>query len=134
MAYLVQQEFEVFLAESIGLQLANLRHHLALCSLNDGRDQRPPTKEQFAQICEFIEAISQEAQRLHERLKQEEVATDASHASGEHISIVGPTQFESKRSRFSEEQIITILKQHESGVATEDVCREHGISSATFYK
>ena len=39
-----------------------------------------------------------------------------------------------KRSRFSEEQIIAILKQHESGVSTSDVCREHGISSATFYK
>ena len=39
-----------------------------------------------------------------------------------------------KRSRFSEEQIIGILKQQESGVATADVCREHGISSATFYK
>ncbi|MBK1635374.1 putative transposase [Rhodovulum adriaticum] len=39
-----------------------------------------------------------------------------------------------KRSRFSEEQIIAILKQQESGVTTADVCREHGISSATFYK
>ncbi len=39
-----------------------------------------------------------------------------------------------KRSRFTEEQIIAILKQQESGVATADVCREHGISSATFYK
>ena len=39
-----------------------------------------------------------------------------------------------KRSRFSEEQIIAILKQQESGVPTSDVCREHGISSATFYK
>ena len=39
-----------------------------------------------------------------------------------------------KRSRFSEEQVIAILKQHESGVSTTDVCREHGISSATFYK
>ena len=39
-----------------------------------------------------------------------------------------------KRSRFNEEQIIAILKQQESGVATGDVCREHGISSATFYK
>ena len=39
-----------------------------------------------------------------------------------------------KRSRFSEEQIIAILKHQESGVATADVCREHGISSATFYK
>jgi len=39
-----------------------------------------------------------------------------------------------KRSRFTEEQIIGILKQHESGVLTAEVCREHGISSATFYK
>ena len=39
-----------------------------------------------------------------------------------------------KRSRFSEEQIIAILKQQESGVAMADVCREHWISSATFYK
>ena len=30
--------------------------------------------------------------------------------------------------------MIAILKQQESGVATADVCREHGISSATFYK
>ena len=39
-----------------------------------------------------------------------------------------------KRSRFTDEQIIGILKQHESGVSTADVCRDHGISSATFYK
>lgn len=39
-----------------------------------------------------------------------------------------------KRSRFSEEQVIAILKLQESGVPTSDVCREHGISSATFYK
>lgn len=39
-----------------------------------------------------------------------------------------------KRSRFSEEQVIAILKEQESGVATADVCRRHGISSATFYK
>lgn len=39
-----------------------------------------------------------------------------------------------KRSRLNEEQIIAILKQQESGVATADVCREHGISAATFYK
>jgi putative transposase len=39
-----------------------------------------------------------------------------------------------KRSRFTEERIIAILKSHESGVPTADVCREHGISSATFYK
>ena len=38
-----------------------------------------------------------------------------------------------KRSRFSEEQIIAILKEQEAGVATAQVCRRHGISSATFY-
>ena len=35
--------------------------------------------------------------------------------------------------RFSEEQIIGILKQQESGVKTADVCREHNISTNTFY-
>ncbi len=39
-----------------------------------------------------------------------------------------------KRSRFTEEQIIAILKEQESGVKTADVCRKHGISEATFYK
>lgn len=38
-----------------------------------------------------------------------------------------------KQSRFSEEQIIGILKQQESGRSTVEVCREAGISSATFY-
>jgi putative transposase len=37
------------------------------------------------------------------------------------------------KSRYTEEQIIGILKQHESGVKTADLCREHGISDATFY-
>lgn len=39
-----------------------------------------------------------------------------------------------KRSRFSEEQIIAMLKEQEAGVKTADVCRRHGISEATFYK
>lgn len=39
-----------------------------------------------------------------------------------------------KRSRFSDEQIIAILKEQEAGVPTADVCRRHGVSSATFYK
>jgi putative transposase len=39
-----------------------------------------------------------------------------------------------KRSRFSEEQIIAILKEQEAGMPTADVCRKYGISSATFYK
>jgi putative transposase len=39
-----------------------------------------------------------------------------------------------KRSRFSEEQIIAILQEQEAGARTEEVCRKHGISSATFYK
>ncbi|MCE0507339.1 IS3 family transposase [Roseivivax sp. GX 12232] len=38
-----------------------------------------------------------------------------------------------KRSKFSEEQIIAILREQEAGVKTADVCRRHGISSATFY-
>lgn len=38
-----------------------------------------------------------------------------------------------KRSRFSDEQIIAVLKEQEAGMATADVCRRHGISSATFY-
>jgi putative transposase len=39
-----------------------------------------------------------------------------------------------KRSRFKEEQIIGILREQEAGVATAEVCRRHGVSSATFYK
>jgi putative transposase len=39
-----------------------------------------------------------------------------------------------KRSRFKEEQIIAILREHEAGSPTADVCRKHGMSSATFYK
>jgi putative transposase len=39
-----------------------------------------------------------------------------------------------KRSRFSEEQIIGVLHEHEAGAKTEEVYRRHGISSATLYK
>jgi len=38
-----------------------------------------------------------------------------------------------KKSRYTEEQIIGLLKQHEAGIKTADLCREHGISAATFY-
>ncbi len=38
-----------------------------------------------------------------------------------------------KRSRYSEEQIIGILKEHEAGVVVADLCRKHGMSAATFY-
>lgn len=39
-----------------------------------------------------------------------------------------------KRSRFSEEQIIGILKEHESGVPVAELCRKHGVSDASIYK
>ena len=39
-----------------------------------------------------------------------------------------------RKSRFTEEQIIAILVEQEHGVPTADVCRKHGLSTATFYK
>ena len=39
-----------------------------------------------------------------------------------------------KRSRFTEEQIISILKEHEAGVPVSDLCRKHGVSDASIYK
>ena len=41
---------------------------------------------------------------------------------------------EMKRSRFSDEQIIGILKEHQAGMTAAELCRKHGISDATFYK
>jgi putative transposase len=38
-----------------------------------------------------------------------------------------------RHSRFSEEQIIAILREQEAGMKVADVCRKHGISDATFY-
>ena len=38
-----------------------------------------------------------------------------------------------KRKRFSEEQIIAVLKENEAGAKVDDLCRRHGISTATFY-
>ncbi len=43
-------------------------------------------------------------------------------------------EMDMRSSRFSEEQIISILAEQERGVPTGDVCRKHGVSSATFYK
>lgn len=39
-----------------------------------------------------------------------------------------------RKSRFTDSQILTVLKQAENGVPVPELCREHGISSATFYK
>ncbi len=39
-----------------------------------------------------------------------------------------------RKSRYTDSQILAILKQSESGVPTPELCREHGMSSATFYK
>ncbi len=39
-----------------------------------------------------------------------------------------------KQSRFSEEQIIGILREQESEIAVKELCRKHGVSSPTFYK
>lgn len=39
-----------------------------------------------------------------------------------------------KKSRYSEEQIIGMLKEHEAGLRTSELCRKHNISAATFYQ
>ena len=39
-----------------------------------------------------------------------------------------------KKSRFTEHQIISILKEGEAGVPVNDICREHGVSRSTYYK
>ena len=38
-----------------------------------------------------------------------------------------------KRSRFTEDQIIGVLKEHQAGIPTAELCRKYGISDATFY-
>ena len=39
-----------------------------------------------------------------------------------------------KRKRFTEEQIVGILKEHEAGVSVSELCRKHGVSDASLYK
>jgi putative transposase len=38
-----------------------------------------------------------------------------------------------RKSRFSEDQILNVLKEHQAGIAVAELCRKHGISDATFY-
>ena len=38
-----------------------------------------------------------------------------------------------KKSRFTESQIVAVLKEGESGIAVTEICRKHGVSSATYY-
>ena len=38
-----------------------------------------------------------------------------------------------RKSRFSEDQIINVLQEHQAGIPVVDLCRKHGISDATFY-
>jgi len=39
-----------------------------------------------------------------------------------------------RRSKFNEEQVIGILKEHDAGLSTAEICRKYGVSNATFYK
>ena len=39
-----------------------------------------------------------------------------------------------RRSKYSEEQVIGILKEHDAGLSTAEICRRYGVSNATFYK
>jgi putative transposase len=39
-----------------------------------------------------------------------------------------------RRSKYSEEQVIGILKEHDAGLSTSEICRKYGVSNATFYK
>jgi putative transposase len=39
-----------------------------------------------------------------------------------------------RRSKYSEEQIISVLKEHDAGLSTPEICRKYGVSNATFYK
>ena len=43
-------------------------------------------------------------------------------------------EFSMRKSRYNDSQILAMLKQHEQGTSVVDLCREHGVSSAQFYK
>jgi hypothetical protein len=55
-------------------------------------------------------------------------------APGKRLESVPAKRRTMRRSRYREEQIIGILKEHQAGLSAQDLCRKHGISDATFYK
>jgi transposase-like protein len=50
------------------------------------------------------------------------------------VRVRHPKETDVKKSRFSEAQIIAVLREQEAGGATDEVCRRHGISQQTFYR
>jgi len=72
--------------------------------------------------------------RTRKRFNSNDTADLSPETSAKWVESVTWKGMDMKPSRFTEEQIIGILREQETGATTADVCRKHGISSATFYK